>query len=466
MHGELERRGFGNYEGRQLGQDAQFATRYVEEGGNQAWMLRHVATHEPKPNDQTLAGTADFANHRLLVRDARRTYGTDVPIHSEEGLHLRPEGLPIAVAGDSLDGTGQYAATHWDPATERFITQHYGEPLPPGAIPIQDSERSSCVVVGVFRYGVLSAAAMYAPYTDELLLADRELGGTFLNGHRIDLSTNPAAQQASFQPGIPYDFSSWRGSLLDPRHLRKDLEGPPNSTYSASKQVCDVLTLRSMTSVFTGDTIHDMLLALAVELAGGVVTDLRGNKIDWNNPRGAVYSVNKRVHAGTIAAINAPRIDGLPPGYSPVKKGQVSAEEILDLRTTAQFGTEQRLPVWEDALDKAHAFVGAREISTGRLVLASFLTGSARHGTLHDLVVDPAHRRIGLASHAIDKRVELAASYRAGGETVGMSYLDVDLGIRALGMVPLLDCFQSHGFEPNSGGLMRDYRHDNPAMSS
>lgn len=448
--------GFGNYDGKELSPDVQFLTEYVQQAGDQAWGMRTVAVAENK-DDDTLVTTADFINQRLFERLARQAYGHTVAIHGEEGRHLQPSRHAILVAVDSLDGSFEYAATHWDPSTGQLVEP--GEPLPPGAIKIEDHQRSSCVVAGVFKNGRLWSVAMYAPFTNELLVADRDLDGTYLNGKRIDLSTDPVAQQATFGPGMPFDFASWRGSLLDPRHLRKDLARPPNGTFSASKQVCDMLTLRSMACVFTGNTLHDILLALAVELANGEVTDLHGNPIDWDNPYGAVYAVNQNVHTALLAAINAPRIDGLPPGYRPVGNGQVSAKEILKLRDQAGFGTERRLAVWRDALRGAHAFVGARAIDSGQLVLASFLTGTARHGTLHDLVVHPEHRRQGLASYAIDRRVELARNYRAYGQTVGMSYLEVDLGIKALGVVPLKKCFESHGFAPNDNGLIRDYRH-------
>src|SRR3954468_18688996 len=92
---------FGNYNGLELGFDAQFLTMYVQEAGDQAWALRNVATHEEKPWDHTLVGTADFANHRMLVRAARRAYGHTVPIHSEEGDHLRPGDYPLVVAADT-----------------------------------------------------------------------------------------------------------------------------------------------------------------------------------------------------------------------------------------------------------------------------------------------------------------------------------------------------------------------------
>ncbi|HSX15529.1 MAG TPA: GNAT family N-acetyltransferase, partial [Candidatus Saccharimonadales bacterium] len=289
-------------------------------------------------------------------------------------------------------------------------------------------------------------------FTDELLVADGEMGGTFLNGHRIDLRTNPAVQEATFGEGMPYDFASWHGSLLDPRHLRRDLATEPNGTFAASGQIRDVLKLDSMSCVFTGTTIHDMLLGLAVELAGGVVTGLDGNPIDWDNPNGAVYSVNQNVHDGMIAALTADRLDGLAPGYEPVGKDDVTAEEILALRREAGFGTswdEAALRSWRATLEKAEAFYGARERATGRLVLASLITGSPQVGFIHDILTAKDHRRFGLASRAVDKLVAYARNYVVDGEPVGMKDVYTDLGIRDLGRVPLEDCFKANQFEPD-----------------
>jgi fructose-1,6-bisphosphatase/inositol monophosphatase family enzyme/GNAT superfamily N-acetyltransferase len=447
---------FGNYDGQQLPPDAQFLVRYVQQAGNFSSAFRELVAVDFHP-DGTVVATGDRYNHRLFQSEARLEYGPEVPIHSEEGGDVDPTQHELALVVDPLDGSGEEAATHIDPRTGKFILR--GQPVPEGAIKIKDIERSSCVVAGVFREGIPCSMAAYAPHRSQLFLADLTLGGTFLNGHRLDLSDNRAAQEASFEPGIPYDFASWPGSLLDPRHLRRDLGREPNGTYAATMQVFDVLRLRSMTSVFTGTTRHDLLAVLAADLAHLTVTDLYGNPINWSNPKGAVYSVNPRVHEGTLAAINALRIDGLPPGYRPA--GRVLAEEVLALRTESEFGTEARLPVWQDALDRALASACARDSRTGKLVLSSFLSGSARNATIHDIVVHPNHRRQGLASYAIDKLLQAAQGHQVGGERVGIGYVDVDLGITALNTeVPLHDNFKLHGFTVNKGGLTRDYRHD------
>lgn len=448
----------GNYDGHTLSSDTQFLIDYVQEAGLQAWTLREVARAADKV-DLTVITTADLVNSRIFKRDVRRRYGPDVPVHDEEGEAVRPGDLEVLFVNDPLDGSGEYGAKYRDPITGKPIKP--GAPVPPNAIEIEDKERTSCVGTARFERGIMTAAAVYDPYQDELFVADRRLGAAYLNGHRLDLSRSPGTQQ-EFGPDISYDFASWRGSLIDPRHLRRDLGKGPNNTYSAIKQGCDVAAGRSDVSIFTGTTLHDFIAALIAELANATVSDIHGNPIDWNNPQGLVCSANPTLHAGAIAAINAPRIDGLPPGYRPVGRLDVNPEEVLHLRQHATFGTEQRLHVWRDALAGSHAFVGARD-RRGELVLASFLTGTSRHGTLHDLTVHPDHRWQGLASYSIDKRLMLAEGYEAGGQRVGMAYIEVDLGANDLGTIPLGEYYQSLGFVANTGVLIRDYRHSSRA---
>ena len=449
---------YGDYEGKSLGPDVLFAIQYVETAGEAALSLREMAAVTDKI-DRTLVTTADKLNHRNFVRQVRHRYGPRVRVHSEEGQTRKPGKAGLLWCADTLDGTGQYAADWQEAETGQPIRP--GDPVPEDAVWIDDAMRSTSVGVALFNNGEIQLAAAYNIYQDKLYVAERALGAAYLNGHRLDISRTPGAQQG-FGPGTPYDIASWRGSILDPRHLRRDLGGPPNGTYSAIMQGCEVAEGASATAVFTGATLHDMAVpAFIVEMAGGVVTDLYGNPIDWDNLQGAVYSANSALHKDVINAINATRIDGLPPGYAPVGKGDVNADEVLKLRQRAKFGTEDRLAVWEDALARTYAFVGAREIATGRLALASFLTGSSRHGTLHDLVVDVPDRFIGLASYAIDKRMQLAEKYEAGGEEVGIAYVEVDLDANELGMIPLAQSYRNHGFVENKGAWIRNYRHGN-----
>jgi|GEM_PF-6849449 len=446
----------GNYEGQILGNDEKFAMEFVEEAGLQALTFREMAAASNKI-DNTLVTTIDKANSMRFRRMVRAAYGPDARIHDEEAEKVRPADADIVWAVDPLDGTGQYGATFEHPVTGSPIRP--GEPIPQDARLIDDARRSTSIGVVLFKQGVPQVAAVYAPYQNKLFVASEALGGAYLNGNRLDLSQMAVARQ-TYGPGITYDIASWPGSLTDPRHLRLELGRAPNGTYSAIMQGCEVAEGRSSTfAVFTGDTLHDIgPAAYILQKAGGVVTDLYGNDIDWNNLKGAIYAANPSLHQGAKAAINAPRLEGLPPGYTPVDKHNVTAQEILELRNRVHFGTEQRLEVWQDALEHTYAFVGARHIQTGRLVLASFLTGCARQGTMHDLVSED--RMIGLGAWAIAKRIQLAESYKAGGKTVGMAYVDVDLGIEGLGATaPLAQTYRLHKFKQNNGAWIRNYRH-------
>jgi hypothetical protein len=39
-------------------------------------------------------------------------------------------------------------------------------------------------------------------------------------------------------------------------------------------------------------------------MAGGVVSDLRGEPLDWQNLQGAVYAVNPYVHEGAVQMLD------------------------------------------------------------------------------------------------------------------------------------------------------------------
>ena len=66
---------------------------------------------------------------------------------------------------DPVDGTGEYIE----------------DTLP-------DHERTSCVAVALFKNGEPQLSVVYNPFRDELFYADKELGGAFLNGGRLDLA--------------------------------------------------------------------------------------------------------------------------------------------------------------------------------------------------------------------------------------------------------------------------------------
>lgn len=183
---------------------------------------------------------------------------------------------------DPVDGTGEYI----------------DDTLP-------DHERTSCVAVALFKNGEPQLSVVYNPFRDELFYADKDLGGAFLNGERLDLS-QVKDQHTSLSPGIPYDFCHWEDAVTDARFFEDMLKRPPLGSYSAIYQACVVAKGESAFAVFPGNTVHDIAPAdLLVRLAGGVSTRVDGMPHDRNNLNGAIYSGNSALHDDVVRALSA-----------------------------------------------------------------------------------------------------------------------------------------------------------------
>jgi myo-inositol-1(or 4)-monophosphatase len=183
---------------------------------------------------------------------------------------------------DPVDGTGEYI----------------DDTLP-------DHERTSCVAIALFKNSEPQLSVVYNPFRDELFYADKELGGAFLNGERLDLSQTPD-QYAALSPGIPYDFCHWDDAEIDARFFEEMLERPPQGSYSAIYQACTVAKGESAFAVFPGNTIHDIApAAFLVKMAGGVASRADGAPLDRNNLHGAIYSQNGNLHSDVVRALGA-----------------------------------------------------------------------------------------------------------------------------------------------------------------
>ncbi len=101
----------------------------------------------------------------------------------------------------------------------------------------------------------------------------------------------------------------------------------------------------------------------------------------------------------------------LPEGYSFAEK--VSAQEVINLRTTCQWGAERRIEAWRQAIDTSLAVVGVRIESD--LVGVGFLSGNTRHAFLSDLTVHPEHRSRGIGRAIVARRLNLASSMGPNG---------------------------------------------------
>jgi myo-inositol-1(or 4)-monophosphatase len=259
--------------------DLTFAINFAQTAGRYMVEARERALVSDKL-DRTVVTDVDKAINRWLIEAVRaRSDGRASVIGEEESARI--EGSEEEWVIDPVDGTGEY------------VDQS-----------LSDSERTSCVGIAKFERGRLQFSVVFNPFRDELFVADRGLGGAFLNGEPLNLRQTDAGI-VPFAPGLPYDFSYWEGAAIDARSLEYVMDRPPIDSYSCIYQACMVAKGESAFSVFPGNTIHDIApSALLVELSGGTVSGVDGQPLDWRNLNGAVFSVNQDVHDGVIAHLN------------------------------------------------------------------------------------------------------------------------------------------------------------------
>lgn len=403
-------------------------------------------------HDNTPQLPADRILNQKFIEETERCFGKRFSIKGEEGSKiLLTVGSTFVLVIDPMDGSGERRALYKEKGTGRLVPIHM---LPPeGSTPIEPSQRSTCIGIACFENGVLTKSVVYAPYRRAIFVANLAWGAAYLNGRRLSIAGTKAAS-LPFGPSIPYNVSYWNGAPIDARFLLS-VVGPRLDTYAAIYQGCQVAEsalgeVVSAFSIFPGDTVHDAAsAALIAHLTGCIVTDTKGNPVDWDNFNGIVYSVNQELHNAVIALLNAPRTPGLPPGCTVVYDG-ISAKELLALRDAARYGRERDLTVWEEELASCGK-VGIRD-EAGDLIAASLITWSRRHAIFHDNVVLPGWQCQGLGKFLIDERIKLCAAR-------GIPYMYVDVESGPKGVTPLAEYYEKRfGFKPQKNVLLLNSR--------
>ncbi len=236
--------------------------------------------------DRTVVTDIDKHINRMFIKAVRdKTRGRASIIGEEESFIV--EGSSELWVVDPLDGTGEYVRS----------TKEDGSPL-------LDTERTTCFGAAVLRASQPQIAVANNPYKLEMLFGDRTTGEIWLHRRPLDLSQTDLCT-ARFESGLPYDYAHWDDAPVDLRFLEDRMGHSPSGSYSAIWQACMVAKGESAFAVFPGDTIHDIAPgALLVEMAGGVVSDLHGEPLDWQNLRGAVYAANPYVHEGAMQMLD------------------------------------------------------------------------------------------------------------------------------------------------------------------
>lgn len=144
--------------------------------------------------------------------------------------------------------------------------------------------RFSCVSVAMFSYGEPIFGAVYNPYADEMFCAERGKGA-YLNGQRMQVSSRPFASSIAAFGTAPYykqrlcdaTFALSRKLFLTCADLRRAGSAALDLAYLAAGRV---------------DLFFELLLSpwdiaagyLLVTESGGILTGLKGEKIDFSSP--------------------------------------------------------------------------------------------------------------------------------------------------------------------------------------
>jgi GNAT superfamily N-acetyltransferase len=109
----------------------------------------------------------------------------------------------------------------------------------------------------------------------------------------------------------------------------------------------------------------------------------------------------------------------LPDNYSFVYKDTIAPQEVIALRSASNWGRENSILVWQEAINQSIETVGIRDANE-LLVGVGFLIGNSRHALLCDFTVHPEHRSQGLGKAILDRRLAIA-------DEAGIAYLYTDI---------------------------------------
>jgi fructose-1,6-bisphosphatase/inositol monophosphatase family enzyme len=308
-----------NYEILSPSRDMQFALDSVLVIGNQMVQGRTAKLQVSAKLDRTLVSDMDIETNLWFNQQAAAAYGGAASVQAEEVSQSATEPTPEGEAAvtfvlDSIDGTGEYVATHRDARTGEPINPMRPVPIGVEIEPIADSERTTCTGLAMLRGGKLQLAAVYNPFKKQLVIADRDLGGSFIidqetlqtgtvAGKRLRVSDQP------FSPGtIPWDSAVWEGAPVDTTLLEAAAGTPPLGHYSAIDQAVTVALGQSVGAVFAGNTAHDILPAAAIVYgAGGMVAKPNGTSVHpdtiANQLEGGMVYTNVLSHSAFMHAL-------------------------------------------------------------------------------------------------------------------------------------------------------------------
>ncbi len=210
-----------------------------------------------------LVTEVDIECERLIVEAISKKY-PDHAILAEEGTDIQ-KGADYMWIIDPVDGTTNYA---------------HGFPMFASSI-------------GLTHKGDVVMGAAYDPLRDELFTATKG-GGAFLNGKSISVSGVDNLDNALLATGFPYDIRTTRANLDNFSRVALHCQ----AIRRAGAAVLDLCyTACGRFDGFWEQTLRawDMAAAtLIVEEAGGIVTDMKGKKLDLF--QGTICAAAPKVH--------------------------------------------------------------------------------------------------------------------------------------------------------------------------
>jgi myo-inositol-1(or 4)-monophosphatase len=151
-----------------------------------------------------------------------------------------------------------------------------------------------CVSIALAADGKPVLGAAYDPLRDELFTAIKG-GGAFLNGNRIRVANVSDLDNALLATGFPYDIRTNRDNNLD--HFNRvvlncqAIRRAGSAVLDLCYTACGRFDGFWEQSLFAWDMAAG---ALIVEEAGGVVTDMKGNRLDLFGK--TIAAANTHIH--------------------------------------------------------------------------------------------------------------------------------------------------------------------------
>ena len=252
-------------------------SRIVKAVGHKLLEWRDRDITEGKWKGSQFKARADLMSHEILVKELKRL-SPEIHIISEEDssslLEERPDRYWLI---DPIDGTASFAQGY-----PGFVTQV--------ALVVQNSPH---------------LAAVYAPVSDALYLAERGCGA-FLNGRRLQCIQNREAKTLIDNYPEPRGVTLLAYKALNLSHYIE--------CGSISLKICQVAD-GTADLFFKEVVVRDWDLAapqVVLEEAGGVLTDIYGHKIAY---------ASSHEQAGVVAACSGAIATRLVSWYADLAKG-------------------------------------------------------------------------------------------------------------------------------------------------